>query len=146
MNLMGIFGIIPMFCTLHLADEPLTTSVYSKIGLHRLVYASSSAYWRALCMKGLIPLSILLDLTDFSAIWRLNLKSNWSITLRYFVFLLQARHVDTSLYWTTGVTLPKFIAKHLASLNCIFRVLAHSHTAFMFFKQHSIFWTVYYLV
>ena len=51
----------------------------------------------------------------------------------YFVFSIQARHVVPSFYWTTGVTLPKFIAKHLESLNVSFHVLPHSYTALMFY-------------
>ena len=30
-----------------------------------------------------------------------------------FVFLAQARYVVPSLYWATGITLPKFIVKNL---------------------------------
>ena len=78
-------------------------------------------------MRCLILPSILLDLIDFSAIWRSNVKSDWIVTPRYFVFSAQARHVAPSFYWTTGVTLPKIIAKHLESLNGIFHVLAHSY-------------------
>ena len=106
MNLMALFWIISMSCTLHLADEPRITSVYFKIGLQRLVYATSLASWGALCRRCLIPPSILLDLIDFSAIWRSNVRSDWIVTHRYFVFSAQARHVVPSLYWTTGVTLP----------------------------------------
>ena len=112
-----------MSCTLLLFDGSHTMSVYSKIGLQRLVYAS----WKALCMRCLIPSSILLDSIDFAAIWGSNVRSDWIVTLRYFVFSAQARHVVPSFYWTTGVTVPKIIAKHLESLNGIFHVLAHSY-------------------
>ena len=44
------------------------------------------------------------------------------------MFSVQARHVVPSLYWTTGVTVPKFIAKHLKSLNGIFHVLVYLYT------------------
>ena len=85
MNIMALFLIISMSCALHLSDGSHTTSAYSKIGLHRLVCASSIAFWKALCMRCLIPSSILLDLIDFSAIWRLNVRLDWSVTPRYFV-------------------------------------------------------------
>ena len=36
-------------------------------------------------MRCFIPQSSLLDLIDFSAIWRLNVRLDWSVTPRYFV-------------------------------------------------------------
>ena len=44
------------------------------------------------------------------------------------MFSVQARQVVPNLYWTTGVTVPKFIAKHLESLNGIFHVLVYLYT------------------